>query len=60
MNEDISQLYPEVTFWVLTRKHDGEEFILTHEQLESSFPEKQRLIRIKNGFDPYFTAYQKT
>lgn len=50
MFDNMHEAYPDMEFWVLENKSNGDEMIVTYERLLSAFGE-ERLMRIQNNFD---------
>lgn len=56
--DGLDKWYPDAKIWVLVRRPDEHEIVLSETQLNAAFP-PERVIRIKNGLDKEFTAYFK-
>lgn len=57
--EGLDLWYPDANLWVLVRRPDEHEIIMTEQQMISSFG-LDRVVRIKNGLDREFYAYHKS
>lgn len=56
--DDISVWYPDGEFWYIETKSDGVTRVVTMDYLRTIFDE-DRLVRMQNGFDKYYSIFRK-
>lgn len=58
MNNHLTELYPEMEFWVLHNKFTNTDHIVQYNHIEEQFTETQ-IYRMLNNQDNYWLLYKR-